>query len=139
LSARFSLPYAVAAALVKGSTAPQAFEWDERVAEFAGRVRVRADPGLDRSWPAKAPARVRIRTPVESAEVTVDNPHGHNARPATRAQLRDKFVSLLADERSPPVDELADWFDVLADLRAVRECSRLPLPGSLAGKAEQRG
>lgn len=138
LSTRFSLPYAVAAALVKGSTAPAAFEWDARVAEYASRVTVTADPAMDLSWPASAPARVSIQTRTTSAEALVDNPHGHSARPATRKELRDKFVSLLTDERSPP-DDLAELFDVLADLRAVRDCSRLPLPGSLAGKASRHG
>jgi 2-methylcitrate dehydratase PrpD len=136
LSTRFSLPYAIAAALLTGSTGPRSFEWDERVAEYAGRVSVTADPAMDLSWPACAPARVRIETATETSEAAVDNPHGHYDRPATRTELRDKFVSLLAVEAGttlggvpgPPAERLARDFDILADLNRIADCSDLPLP-----------
>ncbi|MEU8250561.1 MmgE/PrpD family protein [Nonomuraea sp. NPDC048916] len=119
LSTRFSLPYAVAAALLTGSTGPASFAWDERIADFAKRVIVTADPSMDARWPFGAPARVLIRTSAETSEATVDNPHGHHAHPATREELRDKFVSLAGD---------ASVFDALAGLAAVADCSELPLP-----------
>lgn len=137
LSTRFSLPYAVAAALLTGSTEPASFEWNEQVAEYAKRVVVTADPGMDALWPASAPARVRIHTVTETSEATIDNPRGHSTRPATRADLRDKFVSLLRGDASSPstadsaqsLARLAREFDSLADLSRVVDCSTLPLPG----------
>jgi 2-methylcitrate dehydratase PrpD len=119
LSTRFSLPYAVAAALVTGSTGPASFEWDERVAEYAGRVRVTADPAMDARWPGQAPARVRLVTATGSSEAEVDNPYGHHTRPASRDVLRDKFVSLCGGD--------AGDFDVLSDPGSVMDCRTLPL------------
>jgi 2-methylcitrate dehydratase PrpD len=135
LSTRFSLPYAIAAAVLTGSTAPASFEWDERVAEYAARVTVTADPAMDARWPAAAPARVRIRTATGSTEATVENPRGHSIRPVTRGELRAKFVSLLTNDVSQERDRcrqqraLAADFDLLADLSLVSDCSTLRLPG----------
>ncbi|MCP9967698.1 MmgE/PrpD family protein [Actinomadura madurae] len=137
LSTRFSLPYAVAAALVTGSTRPASFEWDARIAEYARRVTVAADPAMDALWPEAAPARVLVRTATESREATVPNPRGHHSRPATREELRDKFVSLLADDPGPVPGAggsrgrrgaLVRCFDALADVARVTDCSALPLP-----------
>ncbi|MFI6289109.1 MmgE/PrpD family protein [Streptomyces sp. NPDC051018] len=95
LSTRFSLPYAVATALLTGSTGPASFAWDPRTADFARRVTVTADPALDERWPDESPARVILRTATGSSEASVDNPYGHHSRPATREALREKFVALL--------------------------------------------
>lgn len=137
LSTRFSLPYAMAAALLTGSTSPASFEWDGRVADYARRVTVAADPAMDALWPASAPARVRIRTVTETGDAMVYNPRGHHSRPVTRAELRDKFVSLVSDDSgtgsgaggsvgSPGA--LARCFDALADVARTADCSALPLP-----------
>jgi 2-methylcitrate dehydratase PrpD len=120
LSTRFSLPYAVAAAMVTGSTAPAAFEWRPDVAEYARRVTVTAEPALDERWPAEAPARIRLHTAAGPREVTVGNPRGHHTRPAGRADVRNKFVTLL--DSSPKL------FDDLAALGGVDDCATLRFP-----------
>jgi 2-methylcitrate dehydratase PrpD len=127
LSTRFSLPYAVAAALVTGATGPSSFEWDPQVADFSRRVRVIAEPAFDATWPASAPARVRIVAGSESAEATVRNPRGHHALPPTRDELRDKFAGLVAGPDAPRAARAATQFDRLTDLRAVDDCAALPL------------
>jgi 2-methylcitrate dehydratase PrpD len=91
LSTRFSIPYAVAAAIMHGHTAPEAFAPDERVAELARRVQVRAAGDLEEAWPDAAPARVTIHTRDGDLEKRVDNPRGHYANPATLNELRAKF------------------------------------------------
>ncbi|HEY8584060.1 MAG TPA: MmgE/PrpD family protein, partial [Capillimicrobium sp.] len=56
LSTKFSLPYAVAAALVLGRSDPAAFAYDASVADVARRVRVSIDPDLptsDHAMPAR--------------------------------------------------------------------------------------
>lgn len=121
LSTRFSLPYALAAAALTGGTGPESFTWRPEVADYAGRVTVRADPAMDARWPASAPARVVVRTAAEIVEATVDNPRGHHADPVTRAVLRDKFTGLLGAPHAP-------CFDRLADLREVADCAALALP-----------
>ncbi|HEX4811436.1 MAG TPA: MmgE/PrpD family protein [Nonomuraea sp.] len=123
LSTRFSLPYAVAAALLTGATGPASFEWDETVADYAGRVSVTADPAMDALWPGRAPARVLIRTSAGTAEATVDNPRGHHSCPATRDELRAKFAALTGERP-------AGVFDALAGLARAGDCSALPLPNN---------
>jgi 2-methylcitrate dehydratase PrpD len=95
LSTRFSLPYAVAAAIVHGHTRPEAFVPEKRVAELAKRVEVRAAEDLEDAWPDAAPARVRIRTRNGAYAERVDNPRGHHSNPASPAQLRSKFELLV--------------------------------------------
>jgi 2-methylcitrate dehydratase PrpD len=95
LSTRFSLPYAVAAAIVHGHTRPEAFVPEKRVAELAKRVEVRAAEDLEDAWPDAAPARVRIRTRNGAYAERVDNPRGHHSNPASPAQLQSKFELLV--------------------------------------------
>ena len=95
LSTRFSLPYAIAAAIVHGHTRPGAFVPEKRVAELAKRVEVRAAEDLEDAWPDAAPARVRIRTRNGAYTERVDNPRGHHSNPASPAQLRSKFELLV--------------------------------------------
>jgi 2-methylcitrate dehydratase PrpD len=122
LSTRFSLPYAVAAALVHGEAGPAEMTWDARVAELAERVTVTADPEFDTRWPAAAPARVRLVTDDGVAEATVANPKGHHANPATGDELADKFTRLVA-ETGGETD-----FHALAGLAELPNCADLPLP-----------
>lgn len=98
LSTRFSLPYAVAAALVHGHTGPAAFVPDERVARLARRVEVRTAPDLEDEWPLAAPARVTISLSGEEKSFRVDNPRGHHAYPASPGELAAKFRSLAGVE-----------------------------------------
>jgi 2-methylcitrate dehydratase PrpD len=95
LSTRFSLPYAVAAALVHGHTGPEAFEPDPRARTLAERVTVRAAEDLEPRWPEAAPARVTVRLRDGSARAgSVDNPRGHHANPASPSELARKFERL---------------------------------------------
>jgi 2-methylcitrate dehydratase PrpD len=95
LSTRFSTQYAVAAAIIHGHTGPEAFEPDERVAELAGRVEVRAAEDLEYSWPDAAPARVTVHTDSGVLDRRVENPHGHHSDPARPDELRAKFETLV--------------------------------------------
>jgi 2-methylcitrate dehydratase PrpD len=99
LSTRFSLPYAVAAAIVHGHTRPEAFVPEKRVAELAKRVEVRAAQDLEDAWPDAAPAHVRIRTRKGTYAERVDNARGHHSNPASADQLRTKFELLVGGAR----------------------------------------
>ena len=99
LSTRFSMPYAVAAAISHGHTRPEAFVYDERVARLAERVEVRAAPDLEDAWPDAAPARVTIHARGGSRSRRVDNPRGHHSNPASAEELRAKFELLVGGER----------------------------------------
>jgi 2-methylcitrate dehydratase PrpD len=119
LSRRFSLPYAVAAAIVHRHAGPAAFAHDRRVTALAKRVSVRADPLLERTWPEQSPARVTICLSGETRSRLVENPRGHWRNPAGEDELRAKFA------RHAPVPDAGALYanlleiDRLADLRSL--------------------
>jgi 2-methylcitrate dehydratase PrpD len=64
LAAKFSIPHALAAAMVRGETGPAAFDpaslRDERIRTLARRIDVSEDPALTARLPASRPARVVV-------------------------------------------------------------------------------
>jgi 2-methylcitrate dehydratase PrpD len=105
LSNRFSIPYAVAAAIVHGHTGPAAFATDPQVVDLAGRVQVRAAPDLDSPSADRMPARVTVVRSKGLATAAVEHPYGHPARPASAERLRDKFRAIVS---LPQKDALYD-------------------------------
>ena len=111
LSAKFSLPYAVATAVVHNNTDIRAF-YSERLAdletlELAHRVEIVADPQMDLRRYDYPAARVAISMKdgrVLTEEVIAH--HGDSQNPASREELEGKF-NFLAD-------------DVLGELQAVQ-------------------
>lgn len=108
LSTRFSLPYAVAAAIVHGDTAPKAFAPDDRVAELAERVHVSTAEDLEEMWPDAAPARVTVYLRDKYLSHCTENPHGHHADPALPWELREKFRLLTGDDSDALYGRLLD-------------------------------
>ena len=99
LAAKFSLPYAVAAAVTLGATGVTAFYQDKLTDEatlaLAQRVSVAADPGMDLRRYDYPSARVTVslnngRTLSESVVAH----HGDHRNPASPEELRDKFAFL---------------------------------------------
>lgn len=94
--AQYSLPYAVAAALVAGRLGPQEvqepFIRDERVLDLAEKVQTGVEPDLEAEFPAQALARVELElrddrqwtTPVTAAPGGID-------QPLTEREVREKF------------------------------------------------
>lgn len=125
LSNRFSIPYAVAAAIVHGHTGPAAFVTDARVMSLAARVHVRAADDLDTpDLPARMPARVTVFLRGRTLTQAVDYPYGHSANPASSARLRAKFEDIVAiDGASTLYDQLLeiDQVDDVAGLFAMIE------------------
>jgi 2-methylcitrate dehydratase PrpD len=121
LSARFSLPYVVAAAVLGRGMGADSFHFEPETARFAARVDVRVAPDLEAKWPDASPARVTVlASGGKTYTAQVDNPHGHYLDPLTEAEVRQKFFGLIGD------DALAQaWWGRLADLSRVPDCSRL--------------
>lgn len=119
LSTRFSLPYAVAAALVHGHTGPAAFVPDERVTRLARRVEVRTARDLEDEWPLASPARVTIRLVDEEKSSRVDNPRGHYSHPALPKELAAKFCSLAE------VEDPAGLYERLLSIEGLDDMSLL--------------
>ena len=131
LSAKFSIPYALAAALVGGETGAPAF-YDERVGDpavrsLAERIEISPDPLMNMRRYDYPAARVAItlddgRTLEGSAAAHYGD--SHNPRP--REDLLNKFRALagesLGEERTEVVIAVAGQMDSLG---SVRELTRL--------------
>lgn len=99
LAAKFSVPFAVATRIARGSSAMASFTWDavrdERILALAARVSVAEDPAMTARLPQERPARVRITT-VDGRvlEADVDVNRGDDALPYSPQELSTKFMDL---------------------------------------------
>lgn len=128
LGAKFSIPYAVAAALVLGRADTAAFEAtvraDARVRDLAQRVAVQTDPAMSPRRADYPTARVRIALRdgrVLHAETTV--PRGDADNPVSGRDVEDKFQALaapvLGDTRAREVVAAVREVEALKDVRAL--------------------
>jgi 2-methylcitrate dehydratase PrpD len=99
LAARFSIPYAVGIALVRGSTGPAAFDEsalkDPSIRALAEQVHVTEDPELTALTPRQRPARVTVE--LRDARVvsdTVYSSRGDPERPFSHEELVQKYRDL---------------------------------------------
>jgi 2-methylcitrate dehydratase PrpD len=126
LAAKFSIPYAVAAALVMGTAGVTAFEpaalGDSRIRELARRVEVSADPEMSPRRADRPTARVQVllrngRLLEETATVV----RGDAARPVPSDEVVAKFLALsspvLGERRARRLAEFAHELDTLKDVR----------------------
>jgi 2-methylcitrate dehydratase PrpD len=99
LAAKFSIPFAVATAIVHGSTGTMSFRPDvvnqPAVKELAYRVFVSEDPALTAMMPARRPSRVRVTMKNgERLEAEVYMNKGDFEDPYGKADLERKYYSL---------------------------------------------
>jgi 2-methylcitrate dehydratase PrpD len=126
LGAKFSIPYAVAAALVLGRTDTAAFEDrvldDARIRAMARRIEVSADDEMTLKRADYPTAHVRIglrdgRTLSQTTGVV----RGDAANPVSSEEVVAKFLSLasgpLGDGRAREVLEAVETVDALKDVR----------------------
>jgi 2-methylcitrate dehydratase PrpD len=134
LGAKFSVPWAVAAMLVRGSAGADEFRSsalrDERLRAVAARIRVREDPRHSAATPQKRPARVTLKTrhgEVYTAEV--ERSGGGPDAPLSKEMVLNKFRSLaepvIGHEQSEAV---IDKVGVLGDIVDIRDLTRLLIP-----------
>ena len=98
-SAKMSIPYGVAAALIYGKVNYQQYEADclddRQVKELTGKVTIKEDPVLSGLVPAKRVAVVRVVTPDETFEDRVEYPLGEPENPMSQEMLEEKYFSLM--------------------------------------------
>ncbi len=134
LGAKFSVPWAVAAMLVRGSAGADEFRSaalrDERLRAIAARIRVREDPRYSAVTPQKRPARVTLKTrhgKVYTAEV--ERSGGGPDAPLPKEMVLNKFRSLaepvIGHEQSEAV---IDKVGTLGDIADIRDFTRLLIP-----------
>jgi len=128
LAARFSIPWAVAAALVLGRTDPAAFDSpalaDDRIRDLARRVEVGTDAAMSPRRADAPTARVRLmlrdgRTLEETTTVV----RGDALSPVPRDELTAKFVALVApilgESHARKIVDAVDEVDTLEDVSAL--------------------
>jgi 2-methylcitrate dehydratase PrpD len=125
LAAKFSIPYAVAAALVHGATDVTSF-YPEKVADaqtrsLARRVEVAADPGMNlRNYDRPASDVEVALKDGRTFRESVTAHHGDARNPASPDELVGKFTFLardaLGEDRSRQVIAAVDRLDALEDV-----------------------
>ena len=128
LAGKFSVPFAVATRLVRGSSRVENFTWDalrdERVLALAKRVFVVEDKAMTAKLPQFRPARVDVRLrDGRTLSASVEANRGDDQDPYSRDELTGKYFSLTA--RMLP-HEVADEMrkkilalDKVADIRSI--------------------
>ncbi len=128
LAGKFSVPFAVATRLVRGSSQVENFTWDalrdERVQALAKRVFVVEDKAMTARLPQFRPARVDLRLrDGRTLTSAVEANRGDDQDPYSRDELTGKYFSLTA--RMLP-HEVADEMrkkilvlDRVADIRSI--------------------
>jgi 2-methylcitrate dehydratase PrpD len=125
LAAKFSIPYAVAAAVVKGVTDVSAFYpeavADPEVRELARRVEVVADPNMSlRRYDYPASRVTLVLKDGRSLEESVVAHRGDAHNPVSQGELAGKFISLASDtlgeERTQQVIDAVYRLDGLGDV-----------------------
>ncbi len=118
LQAKFSIPFAVATALLMGQTGPPAFEADAITPEataLAERVSVVVDDAIAARAPEQRGARVTVETSNARVVETVRAPIGGEHSPLSEERIEAKFESLVApilgDERTTTVWKAARALD----------------------------
>jgi len=124
LSSRFSLPYAVAAALTARASEVSTFDYRPPVAELARRVSVTVDAELELQWPHHSPTQVVVHA-GRRLEASVADPRGHHHDPLTADELHAKFLALAGAPGPRLWDRLLD-LDRAPDVAGVLEPLRRP-------------
>ncbi|TAJ86713.1 MmgE/PrpD family protein [Reyranella sp.] len=101
LGAKFSVPFAVATRLARGSSAVENFTWDalrdERVQALAKRVFVVEDKAMTSRLPQVRPAKVDLRLrDGRTFSAAVEANRGDDQDPYSREELTTKYFSLTA-------------------------------------------
>ena len=96
--AQFSIPFCLGAVAVRGASSlipmdPALLE-DKQVCDFARRVSVLPDTGMNEQFPVKAPAIVEIMAAGKALRTCVDAAFGDPSNPMRRGDLQEKFRRL---------------------------------------------
>ncbi|WP_431285656.1 MmgE/PrpD family protein [Humitalea sp. 24SJ18S-53] len=136
-AARYSLPHAAAAIVLRGSAGIDSFA-EETVRDPAfvalrARVHVSEDPALTAMFPASKPGRVTVTLQNEQ-QVTrqVDSARGDFQRPYAESEIREKFRALAGRSLTEAgvaalehaIDATDEWSDVRCLAATLRAHSR---------------
>jgi 2-methylcitrate dehydratase PrpD len=128
LSAKFSIPYAVAAYLVRGKSDPDTFRnpvlTDPRIEILQSKIEVIGDASLTAEWPNQHPSIVEIH--LEDGQILTgycDNPFGSITKYPAETDLKAKFMylgsSILSNEELDTI-----WSNCMS-LPSMKDMSKL--------------
>ena len=104
LQAKFSIPFAVATALLTGETTPSSFE-DSAITPEAKALAERVAVTVDDEFAARAPDQRGARVTIDTADGTLTRAvaaaRGGDAQPFPEERLREKFETLVAPVIGP--------------------------------------
>lgn len=99
-SAKMSIPYSTAAALIYGKAGLQEFSEDmvkdQEILGLTAKVKVAADEKMSAAFPAEQTAVVTIRTAAQSYTERVDFPKGEPENPLNDAEFHERYLDLMA-------------------------------------------
>ncbi|WP_281689988.1 MmgE/PrpD family protein [Pseudonocardia thermophila] len=95
LSTRFSIPYAVATALLRGEASVTAMGYDAHAFALAEKVRLVVDDSHARAGEPIGGATVTVDTATGTRRARVDRPRGVCDNPVSEEELRAKFVTVV--------------------------------------------
>lgn len=130
-TADHSLPYVIAVAVVEGQVLPKSFNEeairDPRILEMLPKIKVVADPEIDRLFPRVKRARVTITTQDgKTFADQTDYAKGAPEDPLSNHELEAKFKANLADHVSPErIDRILNSTWGLEDYEHVSEYVKL--------------
>jgi 2-methylcitrate dehydratase PrpD len=130
-AAKFSIPYVVAAMIVRHSCGIDSFEpeviADQDTQALAGKVDVFEDPALTERWPEDFSARVVVT--LEGGETLTkfcENARGKRKNPLPAKELEDKFRVLTAAFFTPEgLDKVVQAMRHIDDFENVRDFTAL--------------
>ncbi|RLI80910.1 hypothetical protein DRP07_08390 [Archaeoglobales archaeon] len=129
VDAQFSLPFAVAVAILKGRLTVDEYNDntlnDIGVKKMMKKVSVRHNEELDKEYPQKWPVVVTIKTNHDKLIMRKDYPKGEPEDPMSFKEVADKFRSLahnkLSETQVNEVLDMVERLDKLGDIRELTE------------------
>ena len=130
VSAQFSLPYVVSACLTDGEMGPAQLKADRisdsAVLELAQKVKVSADPELNRVYPGVTASRVEIRLKDgRTLAKQVDIPQGDPRNPMTAEGVADKLKRFGAKRDQAALKKVIGLLLELENLGDIRELTSI--------------
>lgn len=127
LSAKFSIPYSVAAYLIRGTSDPDSFRSpalaDPQIEWMQNKVEIIGDGDLSALWPNYHPASVEIH--LEDGQILIghcDNPFGSISKYPSEMDLKAKFNYL--GNNILPDDELETIWSNCMSLSSIQDMSK---------------
>ena len=127
LSAKMSLPYCIAVAILRGKVGPEEFTEDtirdRQILQLMKKVKMSVDKEIDKLVPEKRPAIVRISTAGRQISERVDLPKGEPENPLSRTEFEEKFRSLASTALTPSATRR--MLEVICDLENLSKIDDL--------------